>query len=181
MFWVLHLSATFLNVVKIVEHSGKYGCKSNFADSLYFKYKLGNYLNTQLSFWSIFSDIFKTWKPTIIDGTLICERPSTAKTCRQSQRKRTHSHKYARPMRVWTNHTALRRTDKWCCQVMSSHWMQYDCEHVFTNYFPAIIDIDMWTIIKIIILARMSVFLIKKEFHPSDGDFLPFVGPNFSI
>ena len=38
-------------------------------------------------------------------------------THRQSQRKRTHSHKYAQNTRAWINHTAVRRVDnKSCCQ-----------------------------------------------------------------
>ena len=40
-------------------------------------------------------------------------------TRRLSQRKRTNSRKYARNARytrTWTNHTAVRRVDKSCCQ-----------------------------------------------------------------
>ena len=37
-------------------------------------------------------------------------------TCRQSQHTRTHSHKCARPKRVWTKYTAVHCSDIWFCQ-----------------------------------------------------------------
>ena len=36
------------------------------------------------------------------------------------------------------HHTAVCRIDKYLCQSHESHWAYYDCEHAFTNYFPAV-------------------------------------------
>ena len=66
---------------------------------------------------------------------LICESASTAwHTGSLSVSAHAHIYKYTKPTQVWTNHTAVHSVFI-IGKVMSLHWMHYDCEHMFTNYF----------------------------------------------
>ena len=111
-------------------------------------------------------------------------------TCRQSQRKRTHSHKYARNTQAWTNHTAIGGVDKSRCQghefALNAVWPSSRvCKLLSSNYnkslFWSISDDTFQNVIlhpnhsiltslKYLILHKYVPIIIEscKNEHPSE-------------